>query len=87
MVIVRVVEAEIVGRRDVGGGRLTRTSALADGGPCNFIALVNIGRNQVGSDRIWMPPWEIVGSLVEKTALCADVAAVWRVNPRNNSTC
>jgi hypothetical protein len=39
--------------------------AVADGGECRFIRLVNIGRNHWGDDRLRISVWEIFGSLVE----------------------
>jgi hypothetical protein len=43
----------------------TATLAVASGGECRFIRLVNIGRNHFGDDRIWIHAWEIFGNLIE----------------------
>ena len=43
----------------------TATFAVADGGECRFIRLVNIGRNHIGDDSICISAWEIFGSLLE----------------------
>jgi hypothetical protein len=43
----------------------TGTFAVAEGDPCRFIRLVQIGRNQSGDDRLWIEAWEIFGTLIE----------------------
>jgi hypothetical protein len=47
------------------GPCFTGTFAVADGGECRFIRLVNIGRNHLGDDKFAISAWEIFGSLVE----------------------
>jgi hypothetical protein len=41
------------------------TCAVAGGGECRFIRLVNIGRNHLGDDGLGISAWEIFGSLFE----------------------
>jgi hypothetical protein len=41
------------------------TIAVAGGGECRFIQLVNIGRNHCGRDSLWISAWEVFGGLVE----------------------
>jgi hypothetical protein len=41
------------------------TFAVAGGGECRFIQLVNIGRNHCGRDSLWIAAWEVFGGLVE----------------------
>jgi hypothetical protein len=45
--------------------RFTATFAVAGGGECWFIRLVNVGRNHLGSDRLSISAWEIFGNLTE----------------------
>jgi hypothetical protein len=47
------------------GKWFTATFAVAGGGECRFIRLVNIGRNHYGDDALWISAWEIFGSLIE----------------------
>jgi hypothetical protein len=49
----------------LNGPSRTGTFAVADGGRCRFIRLVNIGRNHFGQDNILISAWEIFGSLIE----------------------
>jgi hypothetical protein len=49
----------------LNGFRFTGTFAVAGGGECRFIRLVNIGRNHRGSDQLAISAWEIFGSLFE----------------------
>jgi hypothetical protein len=49
----------------LNGIYFTGTFAVADGGECRFIRLVNIGRNHRGGDSICISAWEIFGSLIE----------------------
>jgi hypothetical protein len=51
--------------KQLNGKRFTATFAVADGGECRFIRLVNIGRNHRGDDCLWITAWEIFGGLVE----------------------
>jgi hypothetical protein len=51
--------------RQLNGDRFTATFAVADGGECRFIRLVNIGRNHNGNDLFAISAWEIFGSLIE----------------------
>jgi hypothetical protein len=51
--------------KQLNGTYFTATFAVAGGGECRFIRLVNIGRNHWGSDDIIISAWEIFGSLVE----------------------
>jgi hypothetical protein len=50
---------------ELNGRKFTKTFAVAGGGECRFIRLVNIGRNQYGQSAIYISAWEIFGSLVE----------------------
>jgi hypothetical protein len=43
----------------------TAIFAVADGGECRFIRLVNIGRNHWGSDSLKISAWEIFGVVIE----------------------
>jgi hypothetical protein len=43
----------------------TATFPIAGAGECRFIRLVNIGRNHLGNDALYIQAWEIFGSLVE----------------------
>jgi hypothetical protein len=49
----------------LNGSRFTGTFAVAGGGACRFIRLVNIGRNHWGCDGLRVSAWEIFGSLIE----------------------
>jgi hypothetical protein len=49
----------------LNGSYFTGTFAVAGGGECRFIRLVNIGRNHWGNDHIWIAAWEIFGNLIE----------------------
>jgi archaellum component FlaC len=49
----------------LNGKLFAGTFAVADGGECHFIRLVNIGRNHYGDDRFLITAWEIFGSLFE----------------------
>jgi hypothetical protein len=44
---------------------LTGTFAVADGGECRFIRLVNIARNHLGNDCLFISAWEIFGNLIK----------------------
>jgi hypothetical protein len=57
--------------------RFTRTFAVAGGGACRFIRLVNIGKNYHGSDNLCISGWEIFGALFE-LADSSDVAFAFR---------
>jgi hypothetical protein len=50
------------------------TFAVAGGGECHFIRLVNIGRKHSRTDNLALSAWEIFGSLIEETADSSDVA-------------
>jgi hypothetical protein len=43
----------------------TGTFAIAGGGECRFIRLVNIGRNYRGDDCLSISAWDIFRSLIE----------------------
>jgi hypothetical protein len=47
------------------GGFRTAKFAVAGGGECHSIRLVNIGRNHHGHDILNTSAWEILGSLFE----------------------
>jgi hypothetical protein len=49
----------------LNGSRFTGTFAVARGGECRFIRLVNIGKNHRKDDRLKISAWEIFGSLIE----------------------
>jgi hypothetical protein len=49
----------------LNGKWFTATFAVAGGGECRFIRLVNIGRNHFGNDILCISAWEIFGSLME----------------------
>jgi hypothetical protein len=49
----------------LNGRFFTATFAVADGGECRFIRLVNIGRSHFGDDCLWISAWEIFGTLIE----------------------
>jgi hypothetical protein len=51
--------------RQLDGLWFTGTFAVAGGGECRFIRLVNIGRNRQGYDTLAISAWEIFGSLFE----------------------
>jgi hypothetical protein len=51
--------------RQLNGKLLTATFAVAGGGECRFIRLVNIGRDHCGYDCLRISAWEIFGSLIE----------------------
>jgi hypothetical protein len=51
--------------KQLKGSKFSATFAVARGGGCRFIRLVNIGRNHRGSDLLSISAWEIFGSLVE----------------------
>jgi uncharacterized protein (DUF433 family) len=50
---------------ELNGRYFSGTFAVADGGECRFIRLVNIGRNHAGNDSLDISAWEIFGSLIE----------------------
>jgi hypothetical protein len=49
----------------LNGNWFTATFAVAGGGECRFIRLVNIGRNQQGDDGLNISAWEIFGNLIK----------------------
>jgi hypothetical protein len=49
----------------LNGYLFTATFAVAGGGECRFIRLVNIGRNHMGNDSLYITRWEIFGGLIE----------------------
>jgi hypothetical protein len=49
----------------LNGEYVSGTFAVAGGGECRFIRLVNIGRNHWGNDQLKISAWEIFGSLFE----------------------
>jgi hypothetical protein len=49
----------------LNGPFFTGTFAIAGGGDCRFIRLVNISRNHIGNDILFIAAWEIFGGLVE----------------------
>jgi hypothetical protein len=49
----------------LNGKWFTRTFAVAGGGECRCIRLVNIGRNHRGSNILYITAWEIFGRLIE----------------------
>jgi hypothetical protein len=53
------------GNGQLNGSHFTGTFAVADGEECRFIRLVQIGRNHLGNDRLWITAWDIFGSLIE----------------------
>jgi hypothetical protein len=53
------------GNEQLNGRCFTGTFAVAGGGECRFIRLVNIGRNHFGDDGLGISVWEIFGSLIE----------------------
>jgi hypothetical protein len=53
------------GSEQLNGPNFTGTFAVADGGECRFIRLVNIGWNHYGNDLLCISAWEIFGSFIE----------------------
>jgi hypothetical protein len=53
------------GNEQLNGKWFTVTFAVAGGGECRFIRLVNIGRNQHGNDQLRISAWETFGGLIE----------------------
>jgi hypothetical protein len=53
--------------KQFNGAGFTGTFAVAGGGECRFIRLVNIGWNHGGKDQLSISVWEIFGSLIEST--------------------
>jgi hypothetical protein len=51
--------------RHLNGKWFTGTFAVAGGGECRFIRLVNIGSNHFGDDQLNVSAWEIFGGLIE----------------------
>jgi hypothetical protein len=51
--------------KQLNGCRFTATFAVAGGGECRFIRLVNIGRNCHGNDMLCISAWEVFGNLIE----------------------
>jgi hypothetical protein len=51
--------------QQLNGCQFTGTFAVAGGGAYRFIRLVNIRRNHIGNDGLWISAWEIFGSLLE----------------------
>jgi hypothetical protein len=49
----------------LNGGWSTGTFAVAGGGGCRFIRLVQIGRNDIRNDDLVTSAWEIFGGLIE----------------------
>jgi hypothetical protein len=49
----------------LNGRHFTGTFAVAGGGECRFIRLVNISRNHWGWDQLRISAWEIFGGLAE----------------------
>jgi hypothetical protein len=49
----------------LNGYNFTATFAVAGGGECRFVRLVQIGRNHLGDDILYIEAWEIFGSLFE----------------------
>jgi hypothetical protein len=49
----------------LNGKLFTGTFAVAGGGECRFIRLVNIGRNHRGNDSLFISAWEICGVLLD----------------------
>jgi hypothetical protein len=54
-----------LGNKELNAKGFTGTFAVAGGGACRFIRLVNIGRNHFGNDQLLISAWEIFGSLSE----------------------
>jgi hypothetical protein len=51
--------------KQLNGRHFAGTFAVAGGGKCHFIRLVNIGRNHCGWTQLRISAWEIFGNLVE----------------------
>jgi hypothetical protein len=51
--------------KQLNGSAFTGTFAVAGGGECRFIRLVNVGRNHSGNGCLCIPAWEIFGGLIE----------------------
>jgi hypothetical protein len=51
--------------KQLNGTYFTATFAVAGGGECRFIRLVNISRNDFGNDSLSVSAWEMFGSLIE----------------------
>jgi hypothetical protein len=51
--------------RQLNGPYFTGTFAVAGGGECRFIRLVNIGRSHLGDDQVVISAWEISGTAIE----------------------
>jgi hypothetical protein len=51
--------------KQLNASRFTATFAVAGGGACRFIRLLNMGRNQYGDDQSCISGWEIFGVLIE----------------------
>jgi hypothetical protein len=49
----------------LNGRWFTATFAVAGGGECRFIRLVNIGRNHSGNDCLMITAWDIFGNLMD----------------------
>jgi hypothetical protein len=49
----------------LNGNWFTGVFAVASGGECRCILLVNIGRNHFGNDRLVISAWEIFGNFIE----------------------
>jgi hypothetical protein len=59
---------EVAGKennKQLNGSLFTGTFAVAGGGECRFIRLVNIGKNHFGDDTLVISAWEIFGALIE----------------------
>jgi hypothetical protein len=59
---------EVAGEEDnkqLNGANSTGIFAVARGGECRFIPLVQIGRSHFGDDSICITAWEILGGLIE----------------------
>jgi hypothetical protein len=53
------------GNKQLNDKWFTATVAVAGDGKCRFIRLVNIDRNQSGTDALLISAWELFGSLIE----------------------
>jgi hypothetical protein len=51
--------------KQLNGNWFTVMFPVAGGEECRFIRLVNIGRNHLGSDHLYISAWEIFGNLIE----------------------
>jgi hypothetical protein len=49
----------------LNGANFRGTFAVAGGGECRFIRLVNVGKNHFANDCLFISAWEIFGSLIE----------------------